>query len=260
MYKIFLILVLVILSAPCRAEDSGCDRSSPPLYQVSTIDALLAGAYDGEVTIAELARHGDFGIGTFDALDGEMLALDGVYYQIKADGVAYRALPDAKTPFASVVRFVDCATMEAPHDIALADLERWLDRKLVNLNLFYAVRVDGDFAGMKTRAVPRQKKPYPPLVDVVKEQPVFDLGEVGGVLVGLRSPAFSRGISVPGYHWHFLSESRKAGGHVLGFTLRHGSVSIDPISGFDVRLPRGGAFGTLDLARDRTQDLGAVEK
>ena len=261
MYKILPLLLLFLFSPSSQAQqDAPCAHHSAVLFQVSTIDALLAGAYDGQTSIADLARHGDFGIGTFAALDGEMLAVDGVFYQVKADGVAYRAAPEAMTPFADVLPLESCASLDLPPGLTLAELDDWLDGKLGNLNLFYAIRIDGSFERMKTRAVPAQNKPYRPLAEVVKTQPVFDLGSVEGVLVGLRSPAFSRGISVTGYHWHFLTADKKAGGHVLDFKLARGSAKVDPVDGFDVRLPRGAGFGALDLARDRTRELDAVEK
>lgn len=48
---------------------------SPELFQYSTLEALLGGVYDGEVTVGELLTHGDFGLGTFNSLDGEMIIL-----------------------------------------------------------------------------------------------------------------------------------------------------------------------------------------
>ena len=75
------------------------------LTQVSTIDAILGGLYDGVVTYGELKQYGDFGIGTFEGLDGEMVALDGNFYQIKSDGVAYPVDDDMTTPFACAIFF-----------------------------------------------------------------------------------------------------------------------------------------------------------
>ena len=69
------------------------DQADHAVYQTSTMGALLDGVYDGDVTIAELLRHGDFGLGTFNHLDGEMLVLDGVCYQLRGDGSA--AVADA---------------------------------------------------------------------------------------------------------------------------------------------------------------------
>jgi alpha-acetolactate decarboxylase len=68
----------------------GCDAE---VYQFSTISALLEGVYDGDVTVAEILRHGDFGLGTFNHLDGEMVIFDGVCYRLRFDGTATRAAP-----------------------------------------------------------------------------------------------------------------------------------------------------------------------
>ena len=72
------------------------------MTQTSTIDALLAGVYDGEMSCRELLTHGDFGIGIFDHLDGEMVVLNGTVYQVKIDGRVYQPAKELKTPFASV--------------------------------------------------------------------------------------------------------------------------------------------------------------
>ena len=75
------------------------------LVQISTIDALLNGVYDGVITFGNLKQYGDFGIGTFEGLDGEMVAFDGNFYQVKADGIAYPVSDSMETPFASVTFF-----------------------------------------------------------------------------------------------------------------------------------------------------------
>ncbi len=56
--------------------DGGGGRPHHTLFQTSTIDALLEGKFDGDVSFADLAGRGDSGLGTLDALDGEMIALD----------------------------------------------------------------------------------------------------------------------------------------------------------------------------------------
>src|ERR1700748_121417 len=75
------------------------------IYQTSTMAALLDGIYDGDVTIAELLAHGDFGLGTSTHLDGEMVVLDGTCYHLRADGSATVAAPGDLTPFAVVTQF-----------------------------------------------------------------------------------------------------------------------------------------------------------
>ena len=65
------------------------------LFQVSTSTAFVEGVFGGVVTVGELKQHGSFGLGTFDDLDGEMLALDGRFYQVLGDGTVREAGTDA---------------------------------------------------------------------------------------------------------------------------------------------------------------------
>ena len=185
------------------------------LFQVSTIDALLQGVFDGFYTFEDLETHGDFGIGTFDSLDGEMIALDGDYYQIKADGVAYPVQGNMTSPFSTVTYFQADQTIAIQNASNFTVLSRQLDEQLPSRNAFYAVRIDGTFPYIKTRSVPKQEKPYPRLADAVKNQSVFEFTNVTGSVVGVWAPEFSKGLNVPGYHLHFITADRKAGGHIL---------------------------------------------
>jgi acetolactate decarboxylase len=139
------------------------------VFQSSTINALLKGIYDGDVTFGELKRNGDFGLGTINGLDGEMIGLAGTFYQIKADGVAYPVEDSVKTPFSVVSFFAPDDTLELDTADSYTQLKRHIDGLLPSQNIFYAIRIDGNFKYIKTRSVPGQQKPYPPLVEVVKE-------------------------------------------------------------------------------------------
>src|SRR5580698_4362033 len=97
-------------------------RHGNEVYQTSTMGALLDGVYDGDVTIRELLRHGNFGLGTFNGLDGEMLVLDGVCYQLRGDGSARVADPDQRTPFAVVTWFDPDGTLEVSTPVDRAEL------------------------------------------------------------------------------------------------------------------------------------------
>ena len=127
-------------------------------------------------------------------------------------------------------------------------------------NLFYAVRVDGRFASVTTRSVPRQEKPYPSLADVAKTQPVFHLEDVTGTLAGFRFPDFARGLNVPGFHFHFLTEDRRAGGHVLDMVLAEGELAIDASARFHLELPTDPTFLHADLGHDRGDALDRAER
>src|SRR3712207_6268193 len=163
-------------------------RPHHTLFQTSTIDALLEGAYDGDVSFAELEDRGDFGLGTLEALDGEMIALDGAFYQVKSDGRAYAIDRQEKTPFAVVTFFEPSLSRSLATPLDLATFCARLDRFVGGEASCYAVRVDGHFEYVKTRSIPRQRKPYPALAEVVKRQPTFESHDVRGSLVGFRFP------------------------------------------------------------------------
>lgn len=230
------------------------------LYQVSTIDALLQGVYDGVESFEELKKHGDFGIGTFDALEGEMLAVDGDYYQIKSDGIAYPVRDNMTTPFATVTSFETDETFRVKEPMNLTELEKHLDETLPSKNLFYAIRIEGTFSSMKARSVPKQERPYPKLVDVTATQSVFEFEDVNGTIAGFRTPDYVKGVNVPGYHLHFITEDRKAGGHVLDLDLESGNISIDITNSFFMELPEDGDFYKIDLSQDLQSEIELVEK
>lgn len=251
----------ILLGAGACAWLAGCAcPSRNALFQTSTIDALLAGVYDGDLTLRALRAQGDFGIGTFDDLDGEMVLLDGTFYQIKADGKA--VVPDLRgeTPFAAVCGFRPELAFAIPEGADLKAVERCVDEAAPNQNQFCAIRIDGHFKTLRTRSVPAQKRPYPPLKDVAATQPVFDMENVAGTLLGFRCPPYVAGVNVPGYHLHFISNDRTRGGHVLAFELVAGTAQVDRLDRFTPQLPATEDFATVDLACDRQQDLRGVEK
>jgi len=230
------------------------------VFQNSTINALLEGVYDGSMTYSELRRHGDFGLGTFNALDGEMIAVDGGFYQIKADGIASLVADDQQTPFATVLFFQPTIRRSLSGPLDYEQLQAVMESLMEGPNLFYAVRIDGHFASVTTRSMPRQKKPYAPLAEVAKTQPVFHLKDVSGTLAGFRFPDFARGLNVPGFHLHFLTEDRRAGGHVLDLVLARGELAIDATANFHLELPTDPAFLHADLGRDRSDALDRAER
>jgi len=230
------------------------------LTQVSTIDALLAGAYDGQMTIDNLLKYGDLGIGTFDALDGEMIVIDHQVYQARADGTVHLMSTNATTPFASVVNFRPDMTPCLKTVLTKETFQASVDELAPNKNIFLAVRFDGYFTAMKVRSVPKQEVPYPPLTEVTSHQAVFEYTGVHGTVLGFRCPSFVKGVNVPGYHLHFISDDRTKGGHILDFTTVGGNLQLDACNRFYMVLPREQQFSTLDLSQDRSKELEKAEK
>ena len=206
----YLLLFAFLAVTVCGCSHLQKDRDV--LFQTSTINALLEGIYDGETTYGELKQHGDFGLGTFNGLDGEMVGLDGKFYQVKADGIAYPVSDSAKTPFAVVTFFKTDKTVLLKKAEDYSQLKQYLDYSLPTKNIFYAIKIEGVFKYIKTRSVPGQTKPYPPLVEVTKNQPIFEFHNVKGTIVGFRCPVYVKGINVPGYHLHFITKNKKARG------------------------------------------------
>ena len=263
--SVCLVAAMVAVLTGCPAQvtaTTAAPARAPQITQVSTIDALLAGVYDGVMPLSELSQHGDFGIGTFHALDGEMVLLDGQFYQIRADGHVYRPAPTVMTPFASVCPSAGLRSLALPVGaMDMAAVQAAVDAAQPNMNLFEAVRVDGTFSYVKTRSVPAQQVPYPPLAEVTKTQPVFERKDVKGTVVGFRCPPFVKGVNVPGYHLHFLSDDRTFGGHILGFTADNVTVKHATVRRFNMILPDDAAhFGAVDLGKDRSHELESAEK
>ncbi len=230
------------------------------IYQISTIDALLAGMYEGDITVAELKQHGDLGLGTFNDLDGEMVLLDGIVYQVKADGVAYRVKDSVKTPFATVTKFENDISGTTHREMNNTELNRYIGTLMPSRNLMYAIRIDGDFSYMKTRSVPAQEKPYPRLAEVTKDQPTFEFENVSGTIVGFWLPEYVGNVNVPGYHLHFINSNGSAGGHVLEYMIRSGNIEIDITDGFYLQFPATADFLYADLSEDLTEELVQIEK
>ncbi len=243
-----------------REEELHAERESHVLFQASTIGALLEGAYDGDLTFAELAEHGDLGLGTLNGLDGEMIALDGRFYRADVDGIVGEVDGSARTPFAVVTRFEATIDVELDgpldHEALLAKLDSLIPPGAASC----AIRLDGRFELVRARSVPRQSPPYRPLTEVVAEQHVFELTDVAGTMLGFRFPAYVEGIEVSGYHLHFVSDDRSRGGHVLGSrssgALR---VRLDPSSDLHVELPPGIELADPELASSTHDAVERVE-
>lgn len=248
----FFALIAILSLQPASAGDT--------LVQISTIDALVKGIYDGACTFETLKKHGDFGIGTLDDLDGEMLALDGQFFQITSDGEVHSVSDKAETPFSAVTFFKSDKSANLGKMDSLAALQTQLDAASTSQNLFHAIRITGEFSMMSLRSVPKQTLPYVPLPEAVKHQALFKLANVRGTLVGFRCPPFVKGINVPGYHFHFISEDRKSGGHVLDCTVSAATADLDVLENLKVLLPQDEPFLKADFTTHDEKALDSVEK
>ncbi len=225
----------------------GTGRAGDAVFQYSTADALLAGLYDGDMTLESLKFKGDFGLGFLNGLDGELTLLEGQAYSARAGGEVSTPADSDRLPFATVCFFTPGRTLRLGKIGSLEALNRAVIQAMPSPNLFCAIRIKAEFSGVKTRAIPGQQPPYRPLAEAEKEQAVTEFSGPG-TLVGFYLPAFARGVSIPGFHWHFLTKDRSGGGHVLDLALDSGEAGLDILHDFTVRLPDDRAFDRLDLS------------
>jgi acetolactate decarboxylase len=258
--KSWRVTVLALCLVFCLAASALNAAEPSRLFQTSTLQALMTGVYDGDLTFQDLARNGDFGLGTFDALDGEMIALDGTFYQIKADGRVYPVAGSMKTPFAAVTFFKAGRTHMIEMPVNLQQLLDYVDTRLPSLNLPYAIRIEGHFPYVKARSIPGQQKPYPPLAAAAEKQAVFELANARGVIVAFRCPAYLAGVNMPGYHCHFITADRRAGGHLLDCRVEGATVAVNALHNFSLRLPDSQEFLKSDLTGDRRRELEKIER
>ena len=229
------------------------------LFQISISGALVAGVYDKEVSVGSILQHGDFGLGTFANLDGEMVVLDGRVYQVQGTGHVSEATPNAGAPFAVVTRFSPQTDVEIESVASFEDLEGRCDKFRNSGNIFYAVRLDGHFGRVRTRAV-NPPQPGTRLVDAAKMQSEFNFTDIEGTLVGLWSPGFSSAFSISGYHFHFLSSDRQHGGHLLDVEAGPLRLKVEALTDFHLALPESEAFLKADLSKNSAEELAYAEQ
>jgi acetolactate decarboxylase len=229
------------------------------LFQVSTSGALVQGIYERAVSSTFLLNYGDFGIGTFDNLDGEMVVLDGIIYQVRSDGIVSKIVDDIGTPFAVVVKFAADQDQTIASASSFEELRAICDNYRDTDNLFYAFRIDGHFDHIHTRAMKATLEGLP-LAKAAAIQPEFDFRDIDGTLVGIWAPQFSSALNVAGYHFHFLSEDRTKGGHLLECSGRNLRVRVERLNDFHLSLPESEDFLRADLTKDASKDLAYAEQ
>jgi acetolactate decarboxylase len=229
------------------------------VFQVSTSGALVAGVYDREVSVQAILEHGNFGLGTFANLDGEMAVIDGHAHQVQGSGRVSEAAADAGAPFAVITWFDPDTDVSIAPVSSFKDLEARCDEFRRSGNIFYALRLDGRFKRVRTRAV-NPPQPGTRLVEAASAQSEFTFGDIDGTLVGLWSPGFSSAFSVAGYHFHFLSADRQHGGHLLDVEADALRLKVEALTSFHLALPESEAFLKADLGKNTAEELAYAEQ
>eukprot|EP00798_Chlamydomonas_sp_ICE-L_P009650 gene9650-7566_t len=202
-------------------------ESMTTLYIMEPIVSLVDGLLEGEHTVSQGLSKGNFGLGTLDMLDGEVLVYQGIAYHQNASGVTSKLSGDEKSPFMTMTwHYPEQSTLVTTSTIMnLQELHQFVKKKCMrSTNVFYSITIEGSFPRIKTRAVRKQEQSTR-LVDVAKNQAIFDAVDERGILVGFWTPEYmGSNISVPGFHLHYLSDDRTRGGHLLNCELTEGAL------------------------------------
>ncbi|OQE19269.1 hypothetical protein PENFLA_c019G07868 [Penicillium flavigenum] len=213
------------------------------IYQYSIISSLAQGICADGLPVPQALRHGDHGLGTLAGLDGEVIIIDGQAFQYTSGGV--RALEKSDiTAFLMITFFEPSKAVTLPYltnETLMHEMSRLYPS---TTNHFFAIRVDAVFPHITYRVAPRQNHHRETLAEVVQRQSVRSFKKQRGTIFGFYSPGFTGAFSVVGLHLHFMSEDRKAGGHVLEFQASNVSLSGAVITKYNVELPETEDFNS----------------
>ena len=209
---------------------TAASQDKETIYQVALLQSLTQGYYDGIIKVSELKEHGDTGIGTFEGVNGEMIVIDGKVYQALSDGSVKEAADDETVPFSNVTFFESDVAADMTDISDIASFKSALD-KTVNekgRNMFYMIKVSGTFEKMYVRSELKQEKPYKSLDKALEtDQREFSYENIAGTVVGLYCPDYMGGLNAVGWHFHFISDDRTKGGHILELSFKEAKAELD---------------------------------
>lgn len=234
------------------------------MYQVSTLQALLLGYFRSVISVSELLKHGNIGLGTFTGVDGEMIVLDGSCYRATENGDVVKAEGDRGVPFSTV------CTMEESEPIEFDTIDNIDNLKIAlnniidshfGLNSMHMARIDGEFELVDARSESGYESVHVELKTVLgKTQKAFKFEKIKGTLVCVYFPDYMDGINAAGWHLHFISEDRKHGGHVFDIVMKSGKGLISKINSIELKLPDEPIFDTFSLKQASKDAVKAVEQ
>lgn len=253
------VLLTFSLSSGLAAAKAVAPENS--LFQVESLYTLEAGLFDGDFPYQKLMQKGTQGIGTFNSIDGEMIAVDGKFYQSRPDCRVVPVDPKLQAPFAEIIQFQPVVKFSVDNLADYHSIGERLSAKFPNQNLPYAIRIDGVFSEITVRSLTKQTKPYPNLLAASKQQGKLELKNVKGTAVGFWFPHYWEGIGMPGFHFHFVTADKQFGGHVLAMSVSSAQVQIQPIQNVQVYLPSTVEFANAHIPDPDTleHDLQQVE-
>lgn len=254
------VLIILLFTGFSPVAEKKQTRSNT-LFTVGIGAGLIGGLYDGFYPYATLKQHGNFGLGAPDKLDGELMIFEGKVYQTQHTGKTFVPGDKELTPFAMVHFFHADTTIHLRKNISKAALFGYLDSLLPSTNNMYAIHIKGTFSALKTRAFPPvQQHEHTPLSDMLPLQRFFEFKACQGDLIGYRLPVFMDNTNIAGYHFHYLSQQKDAGGHMIDLAAEALTIEIQQLTSYTIQLPATKDFKEFDFKKNREKDIKDVER
>jgi acetolactate decarboxylase len=244
------LLVIACNNKPAGEANNGNEKRSGEFYHYSIWTALVNKVYDGDLTVKEAKTHGDIGLGSYNGVDGELIMLDGTLYQVPSSGEVKVATDSMHIPYLNTTFFNKQASYEFVGKISYDSLRKLMHLHFTSPNFFYAFKIHGEFDSLKLGSLARQQKPYEHGLDsLLPTRPIFNYTNIAGSMVGFYCPDFMGDINVAGFHLHFLSDDRKAGGHVMEFTGKKLNAEMEKLTSYHFVLPDNDEFQKANLEK-----------
>ncbi|MEL7162315.1 MAG: acetolactate decarboxylase, partial [Bacteroidota bacterium] len=189
-------------------------------------------------------------VGSYTRLDGELVMLDGVPYQVTEDGRVSVPHDTTKIVYANATHFQRDGGFSVNETVGYDGLRVLINEQLPSQNMFYAFRIHGNFQRIKCGGLNEQTPPYTEGLDVlIPNRPVFERENVAATMVGFFCPKFIGQINVAGYHLHLISDDKSFGGHVMEFEASDLEVEFDEMARYQFELPDTEAYREVGFAK-----------
>lgn len=238
------ILLLLILSGNISVAQNKYPKT---VYQTSPISALLKGFANDSFTVSDIREHGDFGLGTFNGVDGEMIILNRKVYRADYNGKISMPENSRQSPFVTEIYFHADTNITLKDTLSFSELENFINKVLPSKNIICAIKIEGLFKNIQYRSEKKQIAAFTNLNDVLKHQFIYNKSNIKGTLVGFYYPDYLKDINAAGYHFHFLSFDKKSGGHVLNLITQIIKIQIEFANNLDMRIPKTTGFYKMNL-------------
>ncbi|MCX2477318.1 acetolactate decarboxylase [Pedobacter sp. MC2016-05] len=233
----FILVALCI----CLGSDVVFAQQQDEVFHYSTMEAMRNAVYSGNMAIGEIKDKGDFGLGTYNLLDGELIALDGVFYRVASNGKIEQASPERQIPFASVTFFQQDTLIALSNVKDFEELQNAISQALPSANHFYAIRIHLTFdtvvTGGASRVKPHETKG---IAEFMPSRPLYKTSQKTGTIIGFYCPPFIGGVDLSPFHFHFISDDRTYGGHLISGSFKANAkieVQLDEKEDYKIVLP-----------------------